>query len=154
MHRNQTMVLLLIIFVGASALFSCQESDVSVKIPFQQEVEKPMYLPEIRDFSMLKFCEDQDEFFWLQFATDVILGEMNDPATLVQKVEEIWVSIYGEKIKETKRPYQLYFDESCNVWYVRGTLEEAPPGYYMMGGVPEILVQKTDGKVLAVWHSA
>jgi len=42
----------------------------------------------------------------------------------------------------------VLFDEESETWLVHGTLPKNT-----IGGVPYILIQKSDGKVLAVWHT-
>ena len=127
----------------------------------ETEQEKPVYLPDINAFSYAEMSVDFDDYFWWHFSPekilgnpDVLLGDMSNPAVFIEKIEEIWVSIYGERIRKENRPYRLYYDNEAEIWYVRGTLEQPTDGGHIMGGVPEILVQKKDGRVIAVWHSA
>ena len=56
------------------------------------------------------------------------------------------IEIYGESVKN-KKPYNVSFDEQNQVWMIQGTL---PKNWD--GGVPHILIQKSDGRILAIWH--
>lgn len=80
------------------------------------------------------------------FPSDQVLGTVDSPKAAKEKAEAVWLEIYGETVKEEK-PYQVLFDEANQVWLVHGTI---PKG--MDGGEAFILMQKADGKVLAVWH--
>lgn len=63
-----------------------------------------------------------------------------------EKAEFVWEKIYGESVKK-KKPYGVLFDDKNQVWLVQGTLPKN-----RVGGIPHILLQKSDGKVLAVWY--
>ena len=80
------------------------------------------------------------------FPSEQVLGAVDSPKAAKEKAETVWLGIYGDTIKEEK-PYQVLFDEASQVWLVHGTI---PKG--MDGGEAFILLQKADGKVLAVWH--
>lgn len=82
----------------------------------------------------------------IQFSSDKIVGTVQDVETAKEKVESIWIELYGDEVKE-KKPYIVSFDELNEVWLVQGSLPKNK-----FGGVPYILIQKSDGKVLAVWH--
>ena len=75
------------------------------------------------------------------------LGFIDSEKTAKEKSEIVWKEIYGESIMERK-PYEVSFDDKNQVWLVQGTL---PKNW--LGGVPYILIKKSDGKVLAVWHT-
>lgn len=82
----------------------------------------------------------------IQFSSDKIVGTVQDVETAKEKAESIWIELYGDEVKE-KKPYIVSFDELNEVWLVQGSLPKNK-----FGGVPYILIQKSDGKVLAVWH--
>ena len=96
----------------------------------------------IQPFSLSDYSETINDF-----ASDKVLGAVNTSDSAKEKAETVWIEIYGDSVKEDK-PYKVYFDEQNQVWLVKGTLPEM---YF--GGVPYILIQKSDGKVLAVWHT-
>lgn len=81
-----------------------------------------------------------------EFPSDIVLGPVDDAKTAKKQAEKIWIDIYGKSVKKEK-PYKISFDEDQQVWLVQGTL---PRNYN--GGTAQILIQKSDGKVLAVWH--
>ena len=102
----------------------------------------------------LKKTETVDSFkltdysdFIERFPSEKILGSIDSAQTVKEKAETIWLDIYGNSVKD-KKPYNVFFDEQNQVWLVQGTLQKNCDG-----GVPHILIQKSDGKVLAVWHS-
>lgn len=63
-----------------------------------------------------------------------------------KKYDTIWLNLFGEKIKDEK-PYKVFYDEQNDIWLVKSSL---PRGW--IGGVVYILMQKSDGKILAIWH--
>ena len=96
---------------------------------------------EISDFSI-----DNFNYYIKKFPSDKVLGEVNSYEDAESKAEEVWIEIYGESVK-TNRPYIISFDNINQIWLVSGSLSDN-----QFGGVPHILIQKSDGKVLAVWH--
>lgn len=81
-----------------------------------------------------------------KFPSEKILGPISDRKSAKEKAESLFREIYGDSIKSQK-PYNVSFDEESQVWLVQGSL---PKNY--CGGVAHILIRKSDGKVLAVWH--
>lgn len=71
-----------------------------------------------------------------------------DEKTAEEVAEVILISIYGKNSIKGKKPFKVDFDSEYNAWVVSGTLKPN-----MLGGVPTIIIQKSDGKVLAVSHS-
>ncbi|MDR0812420.1 MAG: YbbC/YhhH family protein [Oscillospiraceae bacterium] len=58
--------------------------------------------------------------------------------------ESIWIELFGDSVTK-KKPYRVFYDDINQVWLVQGTV-------FFMGGGPNILIQKSDGKVLAIWQ--
>ncbi|MHB1453454.1 MAG: NTF2 fold immunity protein [Saccharofermentanales bacterium] len=81
------------------------------------------------------------------FPSDRIIGPVDDVRTAKKQAEIIWIETYGERIKKENWLYKVYYDKDSEIWMVTGLL----PGI-AKGGVPNILIRKEDGKVLAVWH--
>lgn len=81
-----------------------------------------------------------------EFPSEKILGPISDRKTAKEQAESLFLQIYGDSVK-SKKPYTVSFDEKSQVWLVEGSLPKNHDG-----GVPHILIRKSDGKVLAVWH--
>jgi len=96
----------------------------------------------LREFSLSEYNKYIEKFPY-----DEILGGIDTQEIAKEKAETVWVEIYGNQIKKEKKPYIVFFDSNNEVWLVTGSLPTD-----MDGGVPYILIQKSDGKVLAVWH--
>ena len=97
----------------------------------------------------LENYNDIIEYYENNFPTEKVpeaLGFVDSEKTAKGKLETVWIEIYGKSIKN-KKPYNVSFDNENQVWLVQGSL---PRNWD--GGVPHILIQKSDGKVLAVWH--
>ena len=73
-------------------------------------------------------------------------GFIPDEKTAIKIAEAVWLPIYGDSINE-KKPFIATYDEEEDCWEVYGTLPEN-----MRGGVPEIKINKSDGKIFYVNH--
>ena len=73
-------------------------------------------------------------------------GVVPNESVAISIAEAVWLPIYGDSIY-SKQPFVAIYNESEGCWNVRGSL---PPN--MMGGVPEISINKSDGKVLFIYH--
>ena len=69
-----------------------------------------------------------------------------DEETALEMAEDVFILVYGEGVL-SKKPFNVTFDESKQVWIVVGSL---PDGWD--GGVPEIVIRKRDGMILKIWH--
>lgn len=93
-----------------------------------------------------KFNISDYNYFIESFPYEKVLGPLDSVQLVKENAEIVFIEVYGEEIKD-KRPYSISFDENNQVWLVQGSLPEK-----WVGGVPNILIQKSNGKVLAVWH--
>lgn len=84
-----------------------------------------------------------------KFSYEEYVGAVTDAAAARKAAVEIWNGLYGRRHIRGEKPYQVYYDAQNEVWHVFGTLKE---GY--VGGTAHILIEKEDGKVIAVWHEA
>jgi hypothetical protein len=71
-------------------------------------------------------------------------GFVPDKITAIKIAIAVWLPIYGKTIYKEK-PYSAELKNG--VWFVQGSL---PKG--SVGGVAEIAIQKSDGKILGVIH--
>ena len=69
-----------------------------------------------------------------------------DEETALKIAESVLVSVYGDDVL-LKNPFNATFDDSRRVWVIVGSL---PEGY--VGGVPEIVIRKSDGKIIKIYH--
>lgn len=119
------------------SIFSPQESSPQVSDPTDGTFD-------LDDYTYYLECFFPDE--------DLILGPIGNAEIAKKKAEKVWVEIYGEKVKN-EEPYNVAFDEENQVWLVFGSLPKRDGNGYATGGTAHILIQKSDGKVLAVWHT-
>jgi len=82
-----------------------------------------------------------------EFPSDRYMGTIKNSKDAKQKALAVWIEVYGKQVK-WKWPYKVSYDLENGAWFVMGTLEF----WYDFGGVPYIIFQEADGKVLAVWH--
>jgi len=69
-----------------------------------------------------------------------------DKETAIKIAEAIWLPIYGKKIYSEK-PFEATLDKKAKIWIVHGTLSANA-----VGGVAYIEIQKSDCKILNVYH--
>lgn len=96
----------------------------------------------IESFNVSEYSEEIRKFGSVEN-----VGEVPNSSKAKIVAETLWVKTYGEDIKRM-RPYKVLFDSNNEVWLVQGTLPKNK-----LGGVPNILIQKRDGRVLAIWHT-
>jgi len=89
---------------------------------------------------LLTSCQHSTE----QREWDVSQGYVPDSTTAVQIAQILFVRVYGEKVLE-KKPFVATL-KNGNIWFVQGTLKE------QKGGVPHLEIQKSDGKVVDLFH--
>lgn len=92
------------------------------------------------------FNVDEYQEYIEKYPSDETVGNVDDEKDLVKKAEAILIEKYGNQIKKQK-PYKVFYDETNDVWMVTGTLPSN-----MKGGVANIIIDNSTGKVLAVWH--
>jgi len=73
-------------------------------------------------------------------------GVVSNENTAIKIAEVVWQSIYGDKIY-SKQPFIAEYNKDKGYWYVHGTLSPNT-----LGGVPEIKINKYDGKILYISH--
>jgi len=73
-------------------------------------------------------------------------GVVPNEETAIKIAEIVWLPIYGDSIY-SKQPFKAEYNEKEKCWYVSGTLPENT-----LGGVPEIKINKADGKILYISH--
>ncbi len=97
---------------------------------------------------------DLSNYQWAidKFPLDKNVGKVDNAETAIEKAKEVWIekfnTINGETYNPINgKPIKVYFDSKNDCWYLHGAL---PKNW--IGGVPGILI-KSNGDVLAVWHS-
>ena len=86
-----------------------------------------------------------------QYPLNIVLGFIETEEEARRHAESIWMERFGQKVLDQK-PYNVFFDESAEVWFVEGTSH--PPSDHRIirgGSVVGILISKPDGQVLDVW---
>ena len=75
-------------------------------------------------------------------------GFVPDAETAIKIAEAVWYPIYGDLTEE--QPFIATYIEKDNAWYVRGSM---PENTTTVGGMAEILIRKSDGKVIFIRHT-
>lgn len=74
-------------------------------------------------------------------------GVVPDAKTARRIAELVFIRLYGNDINNNK-PFRVKYDNKYGVWVVNGILKKG-----MIGGVPNLIIQKSNAKVLAIWHT-
>ena len=77
---------------------------------------------------------------------EIMLKEIPNWRDARAQAIEIWVEHYGEGIYNS-RPFNVFFDKKNDVWLVKGTVVP-----FIFGRTPFVIMQKSDGKVLAIGY--
>ena len=101
--------------------------------------------PKVGQFNFVEYSN-----YIIDFPSNIVLGPVNNAESAKDKAQSVWLQLYGESIKDEK-PYQVFFDESNEMWLVTGSMPKCLFDT-TKGGVANITIRKSDGKVLAVWH--
>jgi len=78
-----------------------------------------------------------------------------DEKTALRVAEAVLVAAYGEEslsIAGQTMTFDVTTDKSGRVWIITGVFPAPPSGYLSVGGVPEVIIRKSDGKVLRITH--
>jgi len=84
------------------------------------------------------------QFAWNNTSPSV--DAVPDEETALKIAEAVLTSAYGDDVLSGD-PLTVTFNESKQYWYACGSL---PEGW--VGGVPEIWIQKSDGRILKIYH--
>ena len=90
------------------------------------------------------------EYYTNKFKKEINVGEIKDSDDAIAKADKLFVETYGQENMEDEKPYQSFFDEESESWYVKGTFHQNSAGT-KKGGVAKVIFD-TDGNVLALWH--
>ena len=75
-------------------------------------------------------------------------GYISNASIAINYAKLVIREIFGEEALKESEPYKAFFFEEDQVWHINGYL---PPN--MLGGTPNVIISKLDGKILAVWQS-
>lgn len=99
----------------------------------------------VGDFDLNDYSLELDKF-----PHDGIVGPINDANAAKEKgIEELKV-VFGEEQINNEKPFTTYYDKATNTWLLVGSLPVRP---FQFGGVAHIIINGSDGDVLAVWHT-
>lgn len=93
------------------------------------------------------FCLSDYQYYAENFSSDEKLDNASDIKELMEEVDMLWKKLYGESVKY-KKPYRVFYDSQNDIWLIQASLKSN-----LMGGVSNILVQRSTGNVLAIWHT-
>ena len=82
-----------------------------------------------------------------EYSSDIVLGYTPDEVTARKYAVKVWKDIYGS-LSILDKPYHVSFDKENECWLVTGGQKFV----FSEGGMPYIIIRKSDGNVLAVWH--
>ena len=94
-----------------------------------------------------------------QFPSEKNVGPITDADDAIEKGVLVLTELYGAEEINDEKPFAAYYDPNSDTWLIRGSLPPAvrySNGYSFvpMGGVAKIIINTSDGDVIAVWHEA
>ena len=98
----------------------------------------------IYDFALEDYTRNLEEF-----TSDEVVGPIADASDAREKGIAVLIDVYGEDLILGEKPFIVGYDKNSGAWMVCGSL---PPVPFMLGGTAHIIINGSDGKVLAVWH--
>jgi len=99
----------------------------------------------IQEKKITTFSVDDFEKEISIFSSSICTQPVYTSQDAVHVAKSIWIEVYGYGVL-LNRPYIVSFDDSNNVWLIKGSAN----GIHL-GGIPYLLVHQ-DGSVIAIWH--
>ena len=96
------------------------------------------------------FKLDDYKSFTNSFRREINVGKIEDSNDVISKADRLFIETFGEETMENERPYQAFYDEISDCWYVKGTFYQNSAGT-RKGGVANVIFD-SEGNVLALWH--
>ena len=96
------------------------------------------------------FRLDDYKSFTNSFRREINVGKIEDSNDVISKADRLFIETFGEETMEDERPYQAFYDEISDCWYVKGTFYQNSAGS-KKGGVANVIFD-SEGNVLALWH--
>ena len=107
------------------------------------------------DSTAFKWLEGDSIYTFCLTKSDKVIGALGydpieqdivaDSLSAVLIAKAAWYPIYGKERIEKEKPFRV--TEYIKYWTVEGSL---PEGYE--GGTAHIIIRKSDGKIMSVWH--
>jgi hypothetical protein len=94
----------------------------------------------------LLFIVNVFQFVWYNYSNRLPFVVVPDEAAALRIAESVLVSVYGDGVFVTK-PFKVTYHDSDKTWHIIGSLPRNS-----VGGVPEIIIRKTDAKVMFIHH--
>ena len=135
---KRSFALFLVLILSCLLFVSCTEKDEQqVTVDTEPKVEN--FVLQESEY-LLKMME--------KFPSDENVGQVSTADEAIRKATEVFAAHYGEQVK-AQTPYRISLDEAEDIWHIQGTL----PDENTDGGVAEILIERSTGRVLALWHT-
>lgn len=81
-----------------------------------------------------------------QFPSSASFDDVSSATKARLCASQLWVQLYGVSVLR-EIPYQVSFDPHNDVWLVKGSISGKS-----FGGTAMILISRSSGDVIAVWH--
>ena len=104
----------------------------------------------IRPLRTYDFALENYTRYFEEFSSDEVVGPITDASDAREKGVSVLVDVYGEDVVRGEKPFLVGYDNNSDTWMVVGSLSPNP---LMLGGTAHIVINGSDGAVLAVWHT-
>ena len=102
----------------------------------------------IRPLKVYEFSLEEQVHHLEEFPSDEVVGPITNAREAREKGVAVLMDVYGEEKILDEKPYIVFYDETADAWMVAGSL----PPVFILGGTAHIIINGSDGDVLAVWH--
>jgi hypothetical protein len=90
-----------------------------------------------------------------QYPSDMVVGETPTKRDAREKAKVVFQESFPDN-SYSEKPYLVYLDKENDAWLIKGTMTTPFPKilwyWFFVGTEPYAIIQRSDGKVLAVWR--
>lgn len=110
-------------------------------------IKETIYRKEVYINELSKYLYFDDDWNLIKEANNLLNANfVPDADTAIKIAETVWLPLFGESIYD-KKPFRVQLKDD-KIWVVSGTLKTDE-----VGGIPYIEIQKSDCKILNVYHT-
>lgn len=145
---------LIVTILFALLLLSCQCKDNK---PSETGVSQYIYRGEIERSSSWETAMSYDPSIYAQGVNPLLpepmskSGVISNADVAVKVAEAVLFPFYGKTKIEEERPYDVFLI-NAKYWYITGTLHKNRHDKIQFGGTFEIIIKKSDGQIISVFH--
>ena len=103
----------------------------------------------IRPLQVDDFVLEDYAYYLEEFSSKKIVGAITNASDAREKGVAVLTDVYSKDVILGEKPFVVNYDENTDSWLISGS---KPPVPFMLGGTAHIIINGSDGNVLAIWH--